>query len=284
MKRGEIKNKLDEIIDFSGVAKFIDTPVKRYSSGMFVRLAFAVAAHLEPEILIVDEVLAVGDADFQKKCLGKMKSVAEGEGRTVLFVSHNLQAVKNLCNKSIYLVDGKINSMGDTEQIINNYLLREAKRVTEVSYQTPTEAPGNSEVKLKLAKLEILDKDKDYIDVHTPFNLKFEFWNFMNDKEVNLSLHLMDIKGECIFNIATPTIKVKEGILSGEAQIPGNLMNDGNYYISIMVVKDKSTPVFHFEEQLHFEVADERGDVMWYAKWQGAVRPTFLKFSIENPA
>jgi lipopolysaccharide transport system ATP-binding protein len=118
MKRSEIKSKFDEIVDFSGVAKFIDTPVKRYSSGMYVRLAFAVAAHLEPEILIVDEVLAVGDADFQKKCLGKMKAVSAGEGRTVLFVSHNMQAIKNLCNKSIYLVDGKIQSLGETEKVI----------------------------------------------------------------------------------------------------------------------------------------------------------------------
>ncbi|MBC7388458.1 MAG: ABC transporter ATP-binding protein [Opitutaceae bacterium] len=122
MTRREITTKLDEIIDFSGVAGYIDTPVKRYSSGMYVRLAFAVAAHLEPDILIVDEVLAVGDADFQKKCLGKMQDVNNGEGRTVIFVSHNMAAVNQLCNKALYLKNGTINSYGETNQIISKYL------------------------------------------------------------------------------------------------------------------------------------------------------------------
>ena len=123
MKRQEIKAKFDEIVDFSGVEKFLDTPVKRYSSGMKVRLAFAVAAHLEPEILIIDEVLAVGDAEFQKKCLGKMEDVA-GEGRTILFVSHNMGAVKKLCPSSIYLERGQISQIGSTDYIVNHYLSR----------------------------------------------------------------------------------------------------------------------------------------------------------------
>lgn len=126
MSKAEIKSKFDEIIDFSGVERYIDTPVKRYSSGMYVRLAFAVAAHLEPEILIVDEVLAVGDAEFQKKCLGKMKDVS-GQGRTVLFVSHNMGAIQSLCNKSIYLKHGTIQKIGPTEEIINYYLGNELK-------------------------------------------------------------------------------------------------------------------------------------------------------------
>lgn len=121
MTKSEIKNKLDEIIDFSGVAKYIDTPVKRYSSGMMVRLGFAVAAHLEPEILIVDEVLAVGDQEFQDKCIGKMQSVSQS-GRTVLFVSHNLNAVQNLCTKCIYLKNGQIIERGNTTQVIETYL------------------------------------------------------------------------------------------------------------------------------------------------------------------
>ena len=120
MTKSEIKSKFDEIVEFSGVAKYLDTPVKRYSSGMMVRLGFAVAAHLEPEILIVDEVLAVGDAEFQKKCLGKMKDVS-GQGRTVLFVSHNITAIKYLCNTCLFLEKGELNSIGTTNQIINNY-------------------------------------------------------------------------------------------------------------------------------------------------------------------
>ena len=122
MTKQEIKIKFDEIIDFSGVAKYLDTPVKRYSSGMMVRLGFAVAAHLEPEILIVDEVLAVGDAEFQKKCLGKMKQVS-GEGRTVLFVSHNMPSIKSLCTTGIYLDKGSIKFQGNIDQTISKYLL-----------------------------------------------------------------------------------------------------------------------------------------------------------------
>ncbi|HAY33507.1 MAG TPA: ABC transporter ATP-binding protein [Ignavibacteria bacterium] len=121
MTQEEIKGKFDSIVDFSGVERYIDTPVKRYSSGMYVRLAFAVAAHLEPEILIVDEVLAVGDAEFQKKCLGKMHDVSEKEGRTVLFVSHNLQAIRNLCQKTVILNNGELFASGNTEQVLKEY-------------------------------------------------------------------------------------------------------------------------------------------------------------------
>jgi lipopolysaccharide transport system ATP-binding protein len=124
MSRAEIKSKFDEIVDFSGVEKFLDTPVKRYSSGMYVRLAFAVAAHLESEILVVDEVLAVGDAEFQKKCLGKMGDVVKGEGRTVIFVSHNMQAIKKFCEKGIFLENGSIKMVGEINSIIDNYMYR----------------------------------------------------------------------------------------------------------------------------------------------------------------
>lgn len=131
MTRNEIKNKFDEIVDFAGVERYIDTPVKRYSSGMYVRLAFAVAAHLEPDILIVDEVLAVGDAEFQKKALGKMKDVSVKEGRTVLFVSHNMAAVKKLCTKGILLKDGKILNKGSVSEIISNYLVMDSQNKAE---------------------------------------------------------------------------------------------------------------------------------------------------------
>jgi len=122
MSRAEIKRKFNEIVDFSGVEKFLDTPVKRYSSGMYVRLAFSVAAHLEPEILVVDEVLAVGDAEFQKKCLGKMQDVSDAEGRTVLFVSHNLMALSSLCNKGIYLKQGQMQLQGNIEEVLSRYM------------------------------------------------------------------------------------------------------------------------------------------------------------------
>jgi lipopolysaccharide transport system ATP-binding protein len=128
MRKKEIKRKLDEIIDFSGVARYVDTPVKRYSSGMYVRLAFAVAAHLESEILIVDEVLAVGDAEFQKKCLGKMSDISKGQGRTVLFVSHNMASVKNLCQKGILLENGQLRTQGGIDHVIDAYLYETSDR------------------------------------------------------------------------------------------------------------------------------------------------------------
>lgn len=128
MRRSETRRKFDEILDFSGVERYIDTPVKRYSSGMYVRLAFAVAAHLESEILIVDEVLAVGDAEFQKKCLGKMGDVNKGDGRTVLFVSHNMTAVQKLCRSAIYLENGQVRSIGATDEIIDDYLQSSLER------------------------------------------------------------------------------------------------------------------------------------------------------------
>ena len=129
MRQAEIKRKFDDIVDFSGVAKFIDTPVKHFSSGMYVRLAFAVAAHLEPDILLVDEVLAVGDAAFQKKSIGKMNEVTKSAGRTVLFVSHNMNAVQSLCQKSILLDEGKLIAYGETKDVITTYLSRVEKNI-----------------------------------------------------------------------------------------------------------------------------------------------------------
>jgi lipopolysaccharide transport system ATP-binding protein len=150
MRKKEIANKLDEIIDFSGVERYIDTPVKRYSSGMYVRLAFAVAAHLESEILIVDEVLAVGDAEFQKKCLGKMGDISKGEGRTVLFVSHNMSAVKSLCNNGIVLTNGKIKYFGSTENAINEYLIGDLVNQKLIDI---TERSGNKKVLFETVKV-----------------------------------------------------------------------------------------------------------------------------------
>ncbi|HZG25073.1 MAG TPA: ABC transporter ATP-binding protein, partial [Chitinophagaceae bacterium] len=134
MRKEEIKRKFDEIVNFSGVQRYIDTPVKRYSSGMYVRLAFAVAAHLESEILIVDEVLAVGDAEFQKKCLGKMGDVSKGDGRTILFVSHNMTAINSLCKKVMYLRNGHLIEAGETERIIHKYASTETDLITENSW------------------------------------------------------------------------------------------------------------------------------------------------------
>lgn len=153
MTRRDISRKFDEIVDFSGVEKFIDTPVKHYSSGMGLRLGFAVAAHLEPEILIVDEVLAVGDAEFQKKCIGKMSDVAS-DGRTVLFVSHNMSAVKDLCSRAILLEKGKITNTGDVHSVINLYLRESTGRIIEDSLLERTDRTGNGPFRFAGVKLK----------------------------------------------------------------------------------------------------------------------------------
>ena len=166
MRKKEITRKLDEIIDFSGVERYIDTPVKRYSSGMYVRLAFAVAAHLESEILIVDEVLAVGDAEFQKKCLGKMGDISKGEGRTVLFVSHNMGSIKSLCNKSMLLTNGMMQNIGDTDTIITEYKrmfnLNNSKKIIDFDnehFSIKNISFKNSEKKSPLCNLLLLNSE-----------------------------------------------------------------------------------------------------------------------------
>jgi lipopolysaccharide transport system ATP-binding protein len=153
MTKAEIKSKFDEIVAFAGVERFLDTPVKRYSSGMYVRLAFAVAAHLEPEILVVDEVLAVGDAEFQKKCLGKMQDVASEQGRTILFVSHNMAAIENMCASAVLLVDGQSVSQGDTSFVVREYL-RDMSRIKAMPLDERTDRTGSADVRFLSVTLE----------------------------------------------------------------------------------------------------------------------------------
>ena len=283
MRRREIDRKLAEIIDFSGVERYIDTPVKRYSSGMYVRLAFAVAAHLESEILIVDEVLAVGDAEFQKKCLGKMKDVSSGEGRTVLFVSHNMTAVQSLCTKAISLNNGKIYQIGDVSKVVNDYLAKSIINQHEKVWNDFQKAPGNELVKIKSIRLvpQYLD-GKRLIDVRTPLDIYFEFWNLKDNQEINLSFHLYNLKGDCIMNVTSETIFLGLGLANGKLSIPGNLLNDDSYYLSTMIVKNGSSIAYNLEEAINFTVEDYRKYSAWHGKWVGAVRPTFLNFSLEQ--
>ena len=273
MKREEIKKHFDAIVDFAGVEKFLDTPVKRYSSGMYVRLGFAISAHLEPEIMIVDEVLAVGDADFQRKCLGKMKD-ASTSGRTILFVSHNLTAVQGLCNKAMFMQKGQLIQMGETNLIMANYLSQIQKTDLQVTYTNQNEAPGNDRVRLKSVKLvpNYLD-NQNHLDVRTSFKIQIEFWNYMDQANLNISLHVNSLTGECIFNIGTPSIKFEKGIISAECEIPSDFLNDGSYSLSFMIVKDTASVIYNFEEALIFEIEDYREGTVWYGKWPGYVRP-----------
>jgi len=275
MSRQEIKNAFDAIVDFAGIEKFLDTPVKRYSSGMYVRLGFAIAAHLDPEIMIIDEVLAVGDAEFQKKCLGKMRDVSDS-GRTILFVSHNLTAVQALCNKTFYFERGRLIEQGETNQVIASYLSKVSKTRMARHWDTPEEAPGNDSVRVK--RIELIPEFQDnltHIDVRTPFRIRFEFWNMVEQANLNLSLHLHSMTGECIFNVGTTSQPYGKGLISGELQVPGYFLNDGSYAVSVMIVKDTVSPLFNLEEGLIFDVEDYRENVAWYGKWPGYVRPQF---------
>ncbi len=281
MNKSEIKQSFDAIVDFAGVEKFLDTPVKRYSSGMYVRLGFAIAAHLEPEIMIIDEVLAVGDAEFQKKCLGKMRDVSES-GRTLLFVSHNLTAIQALCNKSFYFEKGKLLDQGETSRIVTTYLSRVSQKKLEREWEDIDSAPGNDEIRVKSFKL-LPDYQDDlmHIDVRTSMDIQFEFWNMVEEAQLNLSLHLYSYTGECIFNVGTASQSFAQGIVTGTLEIPGHFLNDGSYMISIMVVKDTSSVIYNMEEALTFDVEDYREGVTWYGKWPGYIRPQ-LNFSLNQ--
>jgi lipopolysaccharide transport system ATP-binding protein len=276
MKKAEIAKKFDEIVDFSGVSAFLDTPVKRYSSGMYVRLAFAVAAHLEPDILIVDEVLAVGDAEFQKKCLGKMNDATRQKGRTLIFVSHNLQAVSNLCTKAIWLEKGIVKTKGDVRTVVNSYLNTMQKKRWKQEYTSIEQAPGNDRIRvLSVELVPELNDIFDVIDVRTAITVKFKFYSSSSNISLSTDLLLYTISGECVFDIPSKPAIYNEGIIEGECTIPGNFLNDGAYYISLYFVQDTSTELFDYQECLEFDVADYRSEVSWYDKWWGYVRPNF---------
>lgn len=276
MKKAEIKKKFDEIVEFSGIEQFLDTPVKRYSSGMYVRLAFGVAAHLEPDILIVDEVLAVGDAEFQKKCMGKMKDVSQQKGRTILFVSHNLQAINNLCSRAIWLQKGTIHAIGDAQSVVNKYLGAFQKKLWKREWMNPQEAPGNEW--LKIISVELiphLPNPTEPIDIRTPLTVKFKFYNLNDQIHLSTNLVLFSLTGDCIFDVPSTGGEFKKGVIEGECTIPGKFLNDGSYYFSLYFLKDSSRSIFEYEECLHFDVEDFRENIHWYDKWVGAVRPHF---------
>ena len=239
MRRAEIRQKLDAIIDFSGVEKFLDTPVKHYSSGMKVRLAFSVAAHLEPEILIVDEVLAVGDAEFQKKCLGKMDEVSKGEGRTVLFVSHNMGAVKNLCSKGIYFDFGQVVFQGNINDAISKYL---ASGRTELVYQNEVKDPS----KISIHRVQIRTSLPNSVhEFGKELTVSFELYFPEPTPNAALSYQINDIHGtpivhQWIFDKETP-FSSKGGIVSLDSKIPSPKLYLGEYNLSVYLSDSSKT-------------------------------------------
>ncbi|MBK6482102.1 MAG: ABC transporter ATP-binding protein [Chitinophagaceae bacterium] len=228
MKRNEIKSKFDEIVAFSGIGQFIDTPVKRYSSGMYVRLAFAVAAHLEPEILIIDEVLAVGDAEFQKKCLGKMKDVSEQEGRTVLFVSHNMAAISSMCNTGLLLSKGEIEFKGNTQDMISRYL--------EQIIQMPSTSSTVKKSGLTFIRINTVNEigeQRTQFGFSEPISVKMDFSNLTDKQAVNIGLAIRDATGKKLFT----TVFLKEHLFKGDhfvqVRIPAKTLLQGHYTADI---------------------------------------------------
>lgn len=238
MRKKEITRRLDEIIDFSGVDRYIDTPVKRYSSGMYVRLAFAVAAHLESEILIVDEVLAVGDAEFQKKCLGKMRDISRGEGRTVLFVSHNMVSVQNLCNYGILLDNGHIVHKGPMNETISKYLQGDSSSNDLTSMRGRT---GSG--KVKFTEVEVFGESEGQIAVSgKPLNIKLALQNpenIMSDR-IRIDMRIEDEFGQRFSWVSSSLVNFQKGIAPQSLQIcyPRNSFNEGAYFATLYMTVD----------------------------------------------
>jgi lipopolysaccharide transport system ATP-binding protein len=253
MNRPEIRRKFDQIVEFSEIGKFIDTPVKRYSSGMYVRLAFAVAAHLEPEILIIDEVLAVGDAEFQAKCLGKMREVSRSEGRTVIFVSHNMAAVKNLCNRAVWLEKGRVRSVGPADRLVVDYL-----NETTMKAHTVVSQHG-----LKLLNVGFRQAKDDLPMTQLIFGEDYVLRvRIASEKPFTRAAVVIQIKnayGELISSICTPEEGVSPFELREEVEIEASLkalrLMPGRYTLDVLVFRpNDATKYLDGENVMSFEV------------------------------
>jgi lipopolysaccharide transport system ATP-binding protein len=290
MKKSEIERKFDEIVDFSGVEKFIDTPLKHYSTGMQVRLAFSVAAHLEPEILLVDEVLAVGDMNFQKKCLGKMDEVARG-GRTVFFVSHQMNAVSRLCERTILLEDGELRRDGPTHEVIGYYLRSGQGTTASRVWKDPLRAPGNEIVRLRAMRVVREDGELcETIDIRGPVTVEMEYEVLQPGYTLVPNLHFYNDEGTCVFiTIDTdPAWRRKPkpvGTYLSRVLIPGNTLAEGGLMVSAAISTYDPVIVHFYEpEAIAFLVVDSldgdstRGD--YAGNYPGVVRP-WLQWTTE---
>jgi lipopolysaccharide transport system ATP-binding protein len=282
MRKKEIDGQFDEIVQFAELEKFLDTPVKHYSSGMYMRLAFAVAAHMETEILLLDEVLAVGDAAFQKKCLGKMDDVAR-QGRTVLFVSHNLLAVQNLCHRVLWLNNGQNTQIGPPDQIVANYLKTSLKTNTERVWKDPVTAPGNEQVRLRRVCVRLVDgTSADPITVHTPFVFEFEYWNLKASKDFYLGVELYDSKQILLFDSGALRCSRGPGVYRQSCSIPGDLLNNGSYRVVLVLGTGYGKELHREDNVLVFDIQDDRDpEVGYYGTWKGAIRPMLEWKAIE---
>jgi len=291
MKRFEIDRKLDEIVAFAEVEQFLDTQVKRYSSGMYVRLGFAVAAHLEPEILLIDEVLAVGDAAFQKKCLGKMGDVAT-EGRTVLFVSHNLVAIQNLCDRSLWFDNGELRLDGKSQKVISSYLNEYHANKSERIWNEKETAPGNDKIRIHSVRISSEKQSPDEgFTMETPVEIEVQFWNEIPGTSLLVGWRLFTEHQVAAFTtISNETIsgfsgnQLDQGLFRYICHLPANLLNEGGYHISLIFYRDRGLIMFRLDDALSFDIINSGIRPGYrYSREPGAVRP-LLKWDREKIA
>jgi lipopolysaccharide transport system ATP-binding protein len=258
MTKNEIRRKFDEIVEFAGVAKYVDTPVKRYSSGMYVRLAFAVAAHLESEILIIDEVLAVGDAEFQRKCIGKIGEVSKNEGRTILFVSHNMASVKNLCNKGLVLANGELAFMGSSDDAVFHYQ-KNSKLNDFVKFDL--DAPdilGNKLI--KIIEFFVSPNSGEVISISSGFKFVCVFYNESQFINLDITFELVNSEEVKIFHHAAFLSREKDskkGIYTVKGIIPANLLNAGQYKFNLLFGENQRYLLYRADEVIGFEILNE---------------------------
>lgn len=290
MRKREVDQRFDQIVDFSGIEKFIDTPVKRYSSGMRVRLAFSVAAHLEPEILIVDEVLAVGDADFQRKCLNKMEDAGK-QGRTVIFVSHNMPAITRLCERAVLIEDGRLTKDGPAPRIVGEYLRAGSGSTALRQWQDPNQAPGGSIARLRKVRVTTEEQDAaDTIDIRNPLWLEMTFDLFESGHVLMPNFGVLNENGDVLFMTMDqdPAWRKKvrpAGRYISKVMIPGNFLTEGTHYIDCyLITLNPDQVLFREVGAIAFTVVDNlegdtaRGD---YARnIPGMLRP-MLEWSTE---
>ena len=271
----EIKRNLDDIVDFSGVSKFIDTPVKFYSSGMYLRLAFAVAAHLETEILLVDETLAVGDAEFQKRCLEKMGAVAR-EGRTIIFVSHNMIPIRSMCHRVLWMEKGSIRRDGPTEEVVTEYLRHYSPDAHEQRWEQD-EAPATDEFHVVSVKAISERKDGSFF-ISDPVRIEIELNNrSIEDDDLNIRLAVKTDNDVLAFvsdmEVSTGERRaLHKGTSKITCIIPGDLLNDGGYRITVNFFR-YNKKVLIVRDAIQIEVQESVREGTWYNQWHGALRP-----------
>jgi lipopolysaccharide transport system ATP-binding protein len=267
MSRAEIRSKFDEIVAFAEVENFLDTPVKRYSSGMYVRLAFAVAAHLEPEVLVVDEVLAVGDAQFQKKCLGKMQDVSKNEGRTVLFVSHNMGVIAQLCNKGILLEKGIVKSSGEIDQIVNRY--SSGGSGLEGVYLANNRTRNSKNYFTRIFTCSTQDKLSSDFSFDETIKISFEFVAQEIFPNLNIGIVLINKLQQKVFTLVKPVsyFKNHEDQFKGSVELPSSILAPNTYSLNFIIwIKD--VQIYDFIENIcQFRIFDNGTEFAMYENY-----------------